>query len=73
MKSPRRFSLTHNVATNHWDLRDEATHHVLRSFTTKEAATRKGVLEKMLGKGGGSVTIRKKGDVFEEERRYAAR
>jgi len=73
MGSSRRFTLTHNETTNTWDLKNDDSDKLVRSFDTKEAATRAGVLEKALGKKGGSVTIRKKGGVFEEERRYAGR
>jgi uncharacterized protein DUF2188 len=69
----RRLSLSYNVETDTWDLTDERTSKLVKSFLTKEAATRKGVLESHLGKQGGSVVIRKRGGVFEEERRYAGR
>jgi hypothetical protein len=45
---------------------------VIRTYGTKTEATRKGTLERALGREGGAVVIRKKGNVFEEERRFGA-
>lgn len=73
MASTRRFSLNYTLETGKWTLRDERTGRAVKSFGSKEAATRAGVLESALGSAGGSVIIRKKGGVFEEERRYAGR
>ena len=73
MAASRRFTLKYNDETGTWELRNEQTSRLVRSFGSKEAATRAGVLEKEIGSAGGSVTIRKKGGVFEEERRYGAR
>ena len=73
MGSFRRFSLTLNEETNKWVLKNEQTNRVIRIFRTKTEATSKGMLEKALGKGGGAVVVRKKGGVFEEERRFGAR
>jgi hypothetical protein len=73
MASTRRLTLTHNVETDKWDLKDERTRRLIKAFRTKTDATRRGVLEKEVGPDGGSVTIRKKGGVFEEERRFAGR
>ena len=73
MASSRRLSLNYNVETGTWDLRDDRTNRMIKSFLTKEAATRRGVLEKFLGREGGSVVIRKKGGVYEEQRNYPSR
>ena len=73
MAPSRRFSLTHNDKTNKWELRNDSTNRLLKSFPTKEVATRKGVLEKCLGRGGGSVQVRTKEGVLDEERRYRER
>jgi hypothetical protein len=69
---PRRFTLSQNTNTNKWELKNEQTDRLIKVFPTKEAATRKGVLEIAIGKQGGSVLIRKKDGVFEEERRFGA-
>ena len=74
MVSSRRFlSLNYNVETDTWDLRDDRSNRLIKSFLTKEAATRRGVLEKFVGREGGSVVIRKKGGVYEEQRNYPSR
>jgi hypothetical protein len=73
MASPRRFSLNYNTQTEKWELRNEQNARLLRSYWSKEAATRAGVLEREIGSEGGSVVIRKKGGVFEEERRFGGR
>ena len=70
MATSRRFTLTHNTRANQWELRQEQTGKLYRSVRTKELGTKKGVLEKVPGKEGGSVTIRTKGGVFEEERNF---
>jgi hypothetical protein len=71
MAAARVFSLNYNADNKKWELRNEDNRRIVRTFPSKEAATRAGVLEKEVGSGGGSVIIRKKGGVFEEERRYA--
>lgn len=73
MGQPRRYTLAQNDKTNKWDLIDEGSRRLVRTFRTKTEATGKGVLEKAIGRDGGSVVIRKKGGVYEEERRYARR
>ena len=73
MSPSRRLTLTYNLGDDTWELRDERSNRLVKSFLTKEAATRRGVLERALGRSGGSVVVRKKGGVFEEERRYPAR
>jgi len=73
MGSARRYTLIQNDRTNVWELIREDTRKVVRRFRTKTEATSKGVLENAIGKDGGSVVIRKKGGVFEEQRNYRAR
>ena len=70
MALPRRLNLNYNVTTDSWDLTDDQTGKLVKSFLTKEAATKKGVLQRIVGTNGGTVLIRKKGGVFEEERRF---
>jgi hypothetical protein len=69
----KRLTLSHNVETDKWDLTDERTRRLIKAFKTKTDATRRGVLEKEIGSEGGTVVIRKKGGVFEEERRFFGR
>jgi hypothetical protein len=73
MAQPRRFTLTHDEKSDLWVLRNEQTNRVIRTYGTKTEATRKGSLEQALGKEGGAVVIRKKGGVYEEERRFGRR
>ncbi len=70
MPTSRRFTLKHNAKTNKWELRNAHTNRLVKSFASKKGATKKGVLEKSLGRDGGSVQIRTKGGVLDEERRY---
>lgn len=53
-----------------WDLQKDGNKAVIKSFDTKAAATKGGVLEKALGKAGGSVKIQKENGRFQEERTY---
>jgi hypothetical protein len=69
----KRLTLTHNEETQLWDLKEERSRRLIKAFRSKTEATSRGVLEKALGPEGGSVTIRKKGGVFEEERRFTGR
>jgi hypothetical protein len=73
MTSTRRLTLTHNEQTGCWDLKEERSRRLLKAFKSKTEATRKGVLARALGEEGGSVIIRKKGGVFEEERHFTRR
>ena len=68
--SAQSLSLTYNLGADTWDLTDEHTGRLIKSFMTKEAATRKGVLKTGLGEEIGSVVIRQKVRVYKEERRY---
>ncbi len=69
----RRFCLVYNVSVGRWEFKNEGTERVERIFASKEAATKAGVLEKLVGRDGGSVVIRTKNGVFEEERNYRTR
>jgi hypothetical protein len=64
-----RFSLSHNEKTKKWDLKKEGSGDVVKSFKTKAAATKGGVLERAVG-GMGSVRIRKRNGKIQEERTY---
>lgn len=65
-----KFTLTKNDQKDRWDLVNDATKRVIKSFENKSDATRGGVLEKAVGAGGGSVKIRKEDGRFQEERTY---
>ena len=64
-----RFSLAHNDKTKKWDLKKEGLGELVKSFATKAAATKGGVLEKAVS-GMGSVRIRKRDGKIQEERTY---
>ena len=64
-----RFSLSHNDKTKKWDLKKEGAGEVVKTFKTKAAATKGGVLEKAVG-GKGSVRIKKRNGKIQEERTY---
>lgn len=65
-----KFTLDHNEKSKKWDLTNDKTDKVVKSFSTKGIATQGGVLEKAVGPEGGSVKIQKKTGKFEEERTY---
>ena len=64
----RKYTVKFDSAKNKWILQHAGSNKVLRTFNTKEAATRAGVLRKTIGPQGGSVTIRTRTGTFEEER-----
>lgn len=70
MPNLRKFTLSYNDDRDRWDLENDKTDRVVRSFETKEDATKGGVLERTLGSDGGSVKIRLENGRYEEERTY---
>ncbi len=64
-----RFSLAHNEQKKKWELKKEGSGEVVKTFATKAAATKGGVLEKAVS-GMGSVRIRKRDGKIQEERTY---
>lgn len=65
-----KFTLDYNEKKSQWDLTNDKTDKVVKSFDTKEKATSGGVLKKAVGSEGGSVKIQKQNGRFEEERTY---
>ena len=65
-----KFTLTKNEKKDRWDLVNDKTDRVVKSFETKGDATKGGVLSKAVGKEGGSVKIQKEDAKFQEERTY---
>ena len=65
-----KFTLTKNEKKDTWDLVNDKTDKVVKRFETKAEATKGGVLEKAVGKAGGSVKIQKEDAKFQEERTY---
>jgi hypothetical protein len=65
-----KFTLEYNEKKDRWDLEQDKTHKVIKSFKTKESAIMGGVFRKVLGEDGGSVKIQKENGKFQEERTY---
>ncbi|MFZ3182343.1 MAG: DUF2188 domain-containing protein [Methylocystis silviterrae] len=65
-----KFTLTHNEKKDRWDLTKDRAGRPTATFDKKAEATKGGVLEKAVGKGGGSVKIQKVDGKFQEERTY---
>jgi hypothetical protein len=64
------FTLEKNERTTRWDLTNDKTNRIVKSFETKGDATQGGALERAVGPGGGSVKIQKENGRFQEERTY---
>ena len=65
-----KYTLDYNEKKDQWDLQKDQSNKVIKSFETKEDATKGGTLEKAIGKEGGSVKIQKMDGKFQEERTY---
>jgi len=65
-----KLTLDKNEKTDKWDLRNDKTDKLVKSFNTKGAATKGGALERALGPSGGSVKIQKENGRYQEERTY---
>lgn len=66
-----KYTLEFNDKKEKWELEKDKSHKVIKTFSTKEQATKGGVLEKALGKEGGSVKIQLKDSArIQEERTY---
>ena len=64
----RKFTLRFDESKASWVLKHEDTEKIIRKFKTKKDGSRAGVLRKILGRMGGSVILRTKTGVFDEER-----
>jgi hypothetical protein len=65
-----KYTLTHNDKKDRWDLTKDDSTKPAATFGTKAEAIRGGVLEKAVGKSGGSVKIQKVDGKFQEERTF---
>ncbi len=70
MEKLPKYTLEFNEKKDKWDLKKDKSKQLLKSFQTKEDATKGGVLEKAVGPAGGSVKIQKKNGRLDEERTY---
>lgn len=65
-----KYTLDKNKQKDVWELTNDKTDKVIKTFETKSEATLGGVLKKALGKDGGSVKIKLENNKFEEERTF---
>lgn len=65
-----KYTLSHNEKKDRWELSNDKTDQVVKTFDTKTDATTGGVLERTIGAGGGSVKIQKLDGKIQEERTY---
>lgn len=65
-----KYTLSKNDKKDRWDLTNDKTDRVIKTFNTKEQATTRGVLRKTVGIAGGSVKIQKENGQYQEERTY---
>jgi hypothetical protein len=70
MKKLPKYTLEYDEKKEKWALEKDSTSKAVKLFSTKEQATTGGVLEKALGKDGGSVEIQKLNGKFQEERTF---
>jgi hypothetical protein len=64
-----KFTLQYDEKSGKWDLDRDSTGRTVRSFDTKDEATKAGALKRAIG-GEGSVKIQLQNGRFEEERTF---
>ena len=64
-----RYSLIYNDGKKKWELTEDGSSRLVKSFKSKAAAIKGGVLSRAVG-GRGSVRIRKRNGRIQEERTY---
>lgn len=69
-KNLPRYHLLKDGAKGDWELRKAGADRATRRFETKSEATAGGVLNKAIGKAGGSVRIHLENGRIEEERTF---
>lgn len=65
-----KYTLEFNEKKEKWELENDKTNRVVKSYPTKENATAGGALRKALGDDGGSVKIQRQDGRFQEERTF---
>lgn len=70
MEKLTKFTVDYDEKREKWELTNDATNKVVKRFETKQEFTAGGVLEKAVGRSGGSVKIQKMNGRFQEERTY---
>lgn len=65
-----KYTLEKDERKDRWELQKDSTGKVVKTFSTKERATARGVLKRAVGNEGGSVKIQKENGRFQEERTF---
>ena len=65
-----KFTASFNEKKDRWQVSNDKTDKVIKTFGTKEDMTARGVLRKAVGSAGGSVKIQKVDGKYQEERTY---
>jgi hypothetical protein len=65
-----KYTLEFDENKKRWELQNDATDKVVKTFPTKDDATKGGALRKAVGPDGGSVKIQKRTGPYQEERTY---
>lgn len=64
-----KYTLSKNQEKDRWDLKEDKTEKLIKTFGSKAQATKGGVLQKAIG-GEGSVKIEKENGRYQEERTF---
>jgi hypothetical protein len=64
-----KYTLSQDAKTKRWVLKNDASGQAVKTFASKAAATKGGVLERAVGKSG-TVKIKKRNGKIQEERTY---
>jgi hypothetical protein len=70
MAKLRKYTLDHDERSGRWELTDDRSNRIVKTFATKGVATKGGALRRAVGGEGGSVKIQKQNGRFQEERTY---
>ncbi len=70
MATLRALTLGYNEDRRRWDLTDDASDRVVRSFATKRGATQEGVFDRMFNTKPASIRIETQHGRIQEERTY---
>jgi hypothetical protein len=65
-----KYTLEFDENKKKWELQNDSTDKVVKTFEKKEDATKAGALRGAVGPDGGSVKIQKKSGPYQEERTY---
>ena len=65
-----KYTLDLNEKKDKWELTNDKTNKIVKSFKNKGDAIAGGVLREILGEDGGSVKIQKENGKIQEERTY---